>query len=123
MTRSAIDLAKACFQAYADSDRAALEALVADELRFTSPLDHGIDRTTYFERCWPNHAQVEHFTFVHAVADGDAVSITYIGHRHDGSGFRNTERLRVRDGRITEVEVYFGWDVPHPAPAGGYVDA
>ena len=30
--------------------------------------------------------------------------------------------LTVRDGKIVEVEVYFGWNVPHPAPSGGFVE-
>ena len=27
--------------------------------------------------------------------------------------------MTVRDGKIVEVEVYFGWSIPHEAPAGG----
>jgi hypothetical protein len=30
--------------------------------------------------------------------------------------------LTVRDGKIVEVEVYFGWNVPHPGPSGGFVE-
>jgi hypothetical protein len=30
--------------------------------------------------------------------------------------------LIVRDGKIVEVEVYFGRNVPHPAPSGGFVE-
>jgi hypothetical protein len=52
-------------------DRAALEALLADEFHFTSPLDNRLDR----------------------------------------------------DRHIVEVEVYFGWSLPHKAPRGSFVDA
>ena len=34
----------------------------------------------------------------------------------------NTEILKVRDGKIVEVEVYFGWSVPHEVPAGEHRD-
>jgi hypothetical protein len=36
--------------------------------------------------------------------------------------FRNTEIVTVGDGKIAEVEVYFGWSLPYEAPAGGFVD-
>ena len=39
-----------------------------------------------------------------------------------GRSFRNTEVLTVRDGKIVEAEVYFGWNVPHTAPSGGFVE-
>lgn len=116
------DIARACYQAYAEGDRAALEPLIADDFRFTSPLDNGLDRKTYFERCWPTHTQCEAFDFVHVVPDGDKVFVVYEGQSPSGKRFRNCERLTVRGGQITEVEVYFGWNLPHEAPAGGFVD-
>lgn len=30
--------------------------------------------------------------------------------------------MRVRDGQIVEVEVYFGWSIPHEAKPGGFVE-
>ena len=45
--RDPITVAKMCYQAYVDKDRSAIEALIADEFRFTSPLDNRIDRKTY----------------------------------------------------------------------------
>ena len=52
MTNLAIS--KACLQAYVDKDRQAIEQLIADDFRFTSPVDNGLDRATYLDRCWPN---------------------------------------------------------------------
>ena len=48
--------------------------------------------------------------------------MTYIGSSDLGRRFQNTEVLIVRGGKIVEVEVYFGWYVPHPAPPGGFVE-
>jgi ketosteroid isomerase-like protein len=42
---------------------------------------------------------------------GEEVFVTYEASRTDGTRFRNTEVLTVRDGKIVEVEVYFGWDL------------
>jgi ketosteroid isomerase-like protein len=47
-------LARASYDAYVREDRAAIEAWIAEDFHFTSPLDNRIDRATYFERCWPN---------------------------------------------------------------------
>ncbi|MBV8568600.1 MAG: nuclear transport factor 2 family protein [Methylobacteriaceae bacterium] len=118
-----IDIARRCFQAYIDNDRAAIEALVAENFTFTSPLDNRIDRATYFKRCWPNHRYITGFQYRRLVVDGDSVIATYEGRGDGGRGFRNTEILTVRDGKIVEVEVYFGWSLPHPATPGGFVDS
>jgi hypothetical protein len=47
--------------------------------------------------------------------------VTYVGRSDSGRNFRNTEALTVRDGKIVEVEVYFGWSEPHPAPPGDFL--
>src|SRR6185295_14695159 len=46
-------IARAAYEAYVTKDRAAIEALIADDFHFTSPLDNRLDRETYFRRCWP----------------------------------------------------------------------
>ena len=119
----AIALVKASYQAYGAKDRAALERILADEFHFTSPLDNRIDRKIYFERCWPNSERIDRFDFINLVsADGESVFVTYEATNRDGERFRNTEIASVRDGRIVEVEVYFGWSIPHEAAPGGFVD-
>ena len=114
-------IARASYQAWVDKDRAALEKLIAADFRFTSPYDNGLDRAGFFARCWPNAQQITGFEFVRVVAAGEAVFVTYVGETLSGKKFRNTEVLTVRDGKITAAEVYFGWNVPHDAPDGGFV--
>ena len=121
MSDDPVSVAKRALQAYVDSDRAAIEAVIGEGLTFTSPLDNRINRETYFERCWPNHERTAGFDVVSAVRDGERAIITYEGRTHDGKRFRNTEILTVRDGRIRQVEVYFGWSLPHEASEGGFV--
>jgi len=116
-------IAQAAYRAYVTKDRAALEALLADDFHFTSPLDNRLDRDTYFRRCWPNSEVIEDFEFVHVVTDAHRVFVTYEGRNTDGHRFRNTEILTIRDQKIAEVEVYFGWSLPHRAPQGGFVDS
>jgi ketosteroid isomerase-like protein len=105
-------LAKACYRAYAEGDREAIEALIGPEFSFTSPADpQGLDRDGYFERCWPGAAHLEAFDFVRLIEHGDEVVVTYEATREDGSRFRNTEVLNFAGDVQTRAEVYFGWDL------------
>jgi ketosteroid isomerase-like protein len=117
-----VELARAAYDAYVTKDRAALEALLARDFHFTSPLDNRLDRETYFRRCWPNSKVIEGFDFINLVTDADRVFVTYEGRNTNGHRFRNTEILTIRDQHIVDVEVYFGWSLPHKAPQGGFVD-
>ena len=121
-TASNVEIARAAYDAYVMKDRAAIEALIAADFHFTSPLDNRLDRETYFRRCWPNSKAIERFDFVNLVPDGDRVFATYEGRNTDGHRFRNTEILTIRGKQIVDVEVYFGWSLPHRAPQGGFVD-
>jgi len=116
------EIARAAYDAYVTKDRAALEAIIANDFHFTSPLDNRLDRETYFRRCWPNSKTIAGFEFINLVPDGDRVFVTYEGRNTNGHRFRNTEILTIRNAQIVDVEVYFGWSIPHRAPQGGFVD-
>src|SRR5437763_9679987 len=47
------DIVRASFDAYRRQDRQAAERLIAPDFVFTSPQDDHIDRTAFFERCFP----------------------------------------------------------------------
>lgn len=122
MTDATIATARKAYQAYVDNDRAAIEAVIDDDFHFTSPRDNRIGRAVYFDRCWKNSETITGFTFINLVSDGERAFVTYEAQRKIGEPFRNTEILTVRNDKIVEVEVYFGWSIPHEAPVGGYVD-
>jgi hypothetical protein len=121
MTQDAVTIAKACLRAYVDKDRAAIETLLADDFHFTSPLDNRLDRATYFARCWPNSAHMQSIEVIHAAAEGHRAFIVYEASTDTGKRFRNCELYTVSDGRLVEVEVYFGWNLPHPAAPGSFI--
>ncbi len=106
-----LQLARACYDAYAAGDRRAIEALLSDDFTFSSPADVGIDRTRYFERCWPNADRIDAYDFVRLAEIGDEVLVTYEATRRDGGRFRNTEILAFAGAKICRAEVYFGWDL------------
>jgi ketosteroid isomerase-like protein len=122
MTRTAVDVARASYEAFVREDRASIEALLAEDFHFTSPLDNRLNRSSFFERCWPNSKSLANFDFLRLTPHNDQVIVTYRATTVDGGKFQNTEILTILNGRITEVEVYFGWSIPHPAPPGGFTD-
>jgi hypothetical protein len=71
----------------------------------------GINRATYFERCWPTSEQIEAFEFKRLVESGGEVIVTYECTKTDGRRFRNTEVLTFDGDKISKAEVYFGWNL------------
>ena len=122
VSKEPVQIARAVYDAYVRKDRKAIESLIADDFHFTSPLDNRIDRGTYFERCWPNSETTANFEFKNVVSDNGQVFVTYELTNTNGERFRNTEVLSTRDGKVSDVEVYFGWMIPHEAPAGKFVN-
>ena len=121
-TGSPLSVARACLQAYVDKDRAAIESILADDYHFTSPIDNALDRTTYLKRCWPNSQMMEAFDCIYGTEFGDRALIVYEARTNSGKRFRNSEVHTVREGKLVATEVYFGWDLPHRAPGGGFLE-
>jgi hypothetical protein len=103
--------ARELYLAFAAADRERVERILADEFTFSSPLDVGLDRAGYFERCWPGAGQGQQFQFVRVLEAGEEVIVTYETTHRDGRRGRNTEVLTFEGDRIVAAEVYFGWDL------------
>jgi hypothetical protein len=118
MSLSPTQISRATMKAYVDKDRSAVEALIAPDFHFTSPMDNRLSRDAYFELCWPNSETMAKAEIVHAVDDGDRAWIVYEVTTTTGKQFRNAELHTTRNGELVDVEVYFGWEVPHGIPLG-----
>jgi hypothetical protein len=106
-----IQLVRDSYRAFAKADRELAERIMGAELHFHAPPDPDLDRAGYFDRCWPGAGSGTRFEFVRLLEHGEEVVVTYEATRADGSRFRNTEIHTVREGKIVEIEVYFGWDL------------
>jgi hypothetical protein len=62
------------------------------------------------------------FTVIRESTDGNFAFVTYEARTSSGKRFRNTEVHTVRNGQLVATEVYFGWDVPHKAPQGSFLE-
>ena len=109
---------RALFDAVEARDRDIAEWVIADDFRFFSPWDNGLDRDKYFAICWPQSERFQDFKLTDAIADGERVFVTYEAVMKSGDRFRNAEVHTVRNGRISAIEVYFGWNIPHPVAEG-----
>jgi ketosteroid isomerase-like protein len=104
-----VQLVRAYYAAYESGDVSVLEQHLHDDFTFSAPPDVGIDRKTYFQRCWPG--SVTTFELKRLFEHDGEVFVTYEATRTDGRRFRNTEIFGFDGPRISRVEVYFGWDV------------
>ncbi len=103
------DVVRANFDAYVRQDRAAAEALIGPGLTFTSPQDDHLDRAAFFERCFPTAHRFSRQQLLQLVPAGAGqVFVRYEYELTTGGTYRNTELITVADGRIVEIEVYFG---------------
>lgn len=99
---------RAYFGAYESENREVAETLLAEGFTFTSPNDDGIDKATYFERCWPNRDASREQQIENIVVSGQQAFVTYLCATEGGKSFRNTEFLTFSGDRIASVNVYFG---------------
>ncbi len=102
------NLIRSLFGAYRTKQRHVVEAILADDFRFTSPYDDAIDRAAYFERCWPNSERIREHVLEKIFVEDDEAFVRYKCLTNDGKEFRNTEFFRFAGDKLVEVQVYFG---------------
>ena len=99
---------RALFAAYISNDRGAVDDALSADFRFTSPYDDGIDKPTYFARCWRNTDWIERHELEKILVEGDDAFVTYKCVAKGGRSFRNTEYFAFAGDKIRRIEVYFG---------------
>jgi ketosteroid isomerase-like protein len=95
------------FSAWQNKDWDFVESVLADDFTFTSPYDDHIDKHEYKQKCWNSVKEIEKYDFVTIMEKGDEAFIRYKG-RINGMLVQNTEHFRFQNGKIKEVEVFFG---------------
>ncbi|MGE5292711.1 MAG: nuclear transport factor 2 family protein [Micromonosporaceae bacterium] len=103
------DIVRAVFDAYIAQDRGTADRLIAEDFAFTSPQDDHIGKAAYLERCFPTADRLRFQEILELTAAGDdGVFIMYEYELKTGERHRNAEFITVRDGRLAEVQVFFG---------------
>ena len=109
------DLIRALFAAYRANDRKQVGAALADDFRFTSPFDDGIDKATYFTKCWKSTDWIARQELERIFVEGDQAFVTYHCLAKDGKSFRNTEFFVFAGDKVRSIDVYFGAAYQHGA--------
>ncbi len=102
------EIIRAVFAAYLSNDRKAVEDALTDDFRFTSPYDDGIDKATYFARCWRNTDWIERHQLERIFVECGEAFVTYQCLAKGGKHFRNTEFFSFEGDKIKRIDVYFG---------------
>lgn len=104
------EVVRAYFRAYELKKRDLIESLLTDDFRFNSPVDDGINRDVYFERCWPSCKSIKQYELEDVIImQGEAI-VRYRCTLQSGNSFENMELFRFDGEEIKEIVVYFGFD-------------
>jgi SnoaL-like domain len=102
------DMVRRYFSAYETKNRQIVEDLLDARFIFTSPNDDHINRTVYFNRCWPFGEKIRSFTIERLLEQGSEAIVRYVLEFYSGEKIRNTEFFRFEGDKIVNIDVYFG---------------
>lgn len=104
------EVVRAYFRAYELKKRDLIESLLTDDFRFNSPVDDGINRDVYFERCWPSCKSIKQYELEDVIMKQGEAIVRYRCTLQSGNSFENMELFRFDGEEIKEIVVYFGFD-------------
>ncbi|MDB5016359.1 MAG: hypothetical protein JWQ84_1191 [Mucilaginibacter sp.] len=105
---------KAFFTAFEKKNWNSLQQIFADGFTFSSPVDDHISVKAFKGRCWPNAYKIKRFDVDKVVINGDDVFIITNGWTTSGKLFRNSDHFKLKDGKITSDECFFGRGISYP---------
>ena len=83
--------------------------MLADGFTFTSPNnDDHINIEEYKEKCWPATEIIEKFTLEKIMEREDDAFVMFSCLTNNGKMFRETHYINFLDGKIKNIEVFFG---------------
>ena len=104
----------AYYTAFEKKDWNSMEQILADGFTFSSPLDDHISVTAFKERCWPNAYNIKRFQVDKFVVNGDEAFVITNGWTNAGKLFRNGEYFKIKNGKISAYECFFGPGINYP---------
>ena len=109
---------KAWYTAWEQRDWNLMTQILADGFTFSSPLDDHIKIDAVKQKCWPNAGKIKTVDVQQMIMNGDAVIVIANGYNTDGKLFRNCDYFRLKDGKITSYECFFGPGINYPSNTG-----
>ena len=105
---------KVFFTAFEKKNWNSLQQIFADGFTFSSPLDDHISIKKFKERCWPNAHKIKKFDVEKVVINGDDAVVITNGWTTSGKLFRNSDYFKLKDGKISAYECFFGPGINYP---------
>jgi hypothetical protein len=105
---------KAWYTAWQKTDWNLMTQILADGFTFSSPLDDHIKIDAMKVRCWPNAGKIKTVDVKQLIMNGDAVFVIANGYNTDGKLFRNCDYFKLKDGKISSYECFFGPGINYP---------
>jgi hypothetical protein len=102
------EISRSMMRAFQEQDADLARSLLADDFTFTSPQDDHLDAAGWFEKCFPTPGHFLSHQLTDLGESGDVVLLRYEYALEDGTTWANAERHVIRDGKIADVQVYFG---------------
>jgi ketosteroid isomerase-like protein len=106
-----VQLVKSLYEAFMSGNRKFYEEHLSDDFIFSSPVDVGLDKDGYFNRCWPGSGKGGKIKYIRLIESGSEVVVTYESTSIDGKKGRNTEIIGFDGNKVSSIEVYFGWAI------------
>jgi ketosteroid isomerase-like protein len=105
---------KAWYTAWEKRDWNLMTQILADGFTFSSPLDDHIKINAVKEKCWPNAGRIRKVDVQQLIMNGDVVFVVANGYNTDGKLFRNCDYFKLKDGKISSYECFFGPGINYP---------
>jgi ketosteroid isomerase-like protein len=102
------------YTAFVNKDWPLMQQILADGFTFSSPIDDHISAKAFKDRCWPNAYKIKRMNIDKIVVNGDNAFVIYNGWTTAGKLFRNSDYFKLKDGKITAYECFFGPGVNYP---------
>ena len=110
---------KAWYTAWQKGDWNSMTQILADGFTFTSPLDDHLKMDVFKKRCWmPNAGKIKSVDVEEVIMNGDAIFVIGNAYNSDGKFFRNCDYFKLKDGKITSYECFFGPGINYPTNTG-----
>jgi len=106
---------KAWYTAFEKKDWNSMQQILAAGFTFSSPLDDHIDIKAFKERCWPNAYKIKRIDVDKFIINGDNAVVISNGYTTEGKLFRNSDYFKLKNGKISAYECFFGPGVNYPS--------
>jgi hypothetical protein len=104
------------YAAWESKDWHAIDAVLAEDFTFSSPLDDPMSKSAFKTGCWDTQvAYINRFDLKQVVGTDNEALVMYVCHTANGKTFRNVEYFQLRHNKVKAVECYFGGKSSFPS--------